>query len=958
MSRFFTAALTWAFAAILPSLCPAQALPQDPRLVSGVLENGARYMVVRIAAPADPQVPLVQQPQPGPGMVWLHVRAGSVQETDAQRGLAHFLEHLAFDGSEHFKPDAVAPFLATLGMNSGPDMNAHTGFEETVYRLTLKEGTPETLARALSFLADIPAGLSLLPDQIEKERALVLGEKQKGLGVRQRVQDIMWQQIAPGSAFSGRLPTGTEETITSITQHDIKDYYSKWYVPAAMTIMVVADIEPQAALEQIKKSLGALEKRPLPTLPDLSIKPQAAPRAIVATDPELKDTQVYIMRVDPSRGPTTTEDRFRDKVLDSLAVGAFNRRLESKVASGAVKFSRGQTFTFDAMSTMQLSGMLGISDAGAWRETLGSMGVELQRALLHGFHPGEIEDTKKQIVRQTEEAHKNEASMQAKDIMGQLNSAVGSGDAFLSIQQQLDLLNKVAPKIEPAQVSERFKALFGSSGMTFIVAAPAGPGLPPEADLLRAGAESLAVKPAPEGETARPTALLAEKPAPGKVAQEETHSATSVWSGWLSNGVRIHHKMMDAPKDQVTVGISLAGGVLAETGANRGITELATVAWQRPATSKMSSADVRELLQGKKVGIDGGPGTDNVLLTVNAVPADLEAGMQLAYLLLTDPLIEAPGVEQWKKKQADLIAERKAKPEGVFGDAMIETMFPKDEPRVRPLEKEDIARLDREMAQAWLKGLIAASPIEVSVVGDISRDKAVELVSTYIGSLPARERISDKTFAPQRTVKRPVGPLKAERRTGAETPQAFVMSGFYGTDARNTLDTRLLGVAAQVLTARMTTSLRDQEHLVFGIRAISQPAEELPGFGLFATFAPCDPAKADLLADKIEQAYKELAASGPTDAEMDTARKEVIADVQEQVKDPRSWSALLSLMTYRARNLDILADPAAAYNALTAAQVKECFERYFKDEGKMRVLVKPEAAASEPAGPQAPKPAK
>ncbi|MDP2701132.1 MAG: insulinase family protein, partial [Candidatus Rokubacteria bacterium] len=394
-------------------------------------------------------------------------------------------------------------------------------------------------------------------------------------------------------------------------------------------------------------------------------------------------------------------------------------------------------------------------------------------------------------------------------------------------------------------------------------------------------------------------------------------------------------------KNEASIAITLAGGPIQETAANRGITEAALRAWDRPATSRLSSTQIRDLMTGAKVRVRGAATGDTVTLTVSGDAAELERGLQLAYLVLTDPLIEQQALEQWRDAEVQRINQRKSQPMQVLVDTIAAAIYPPGEVRARPLTVEQVRALTRPAAQAWLRRLITEAPIEVAVVGDVDRDTATRLVAKYLGALPARPRISDKTLADLRAIPRPQGPISAAESIEVLTPQAAVLAGFFGADLRDVRDTRLLNVASRVLTTRMTKTIREEKQLVYSIGASSEPAVVYPGFGFFAAIAPTDPGKAPALATAVEEMYAHFAKDGPTPDEVAVAKKQMANLLDETLKTPNFWLNRLSTLDYRALGLDDLLDAPAQYQRFTAREIQDAFVRYDRPDARLRFIITP-----------------
>ena len=911
---------------------PAQTepLPSDPALVRGTLDNGLSYLIKKH-----------ENPQ-GRVSLWLHVASGSLNETDATRGIAHYLEHMAFNGSANFPPGSLIPYFQSLGLSFGRDQNAFTSFAETTYTLGLPDTRPESIDKGLLYLSDVALRLSLLPAEIDNERQIILEEKRARAGARQRVRDWIYERLAPESTFGLRLPIGAEASIKSVTAKDFREYYTRWYLPSNMTVIVVGDLEPAAVTGLIQKHFGAGPKAPHPADRPVGVKPQTTTRALVATDPELTQASVSILRVEPPRPPTTTVGQYRRDLVELIGTWVVNRRLHAQLAQGKGSFLGASASIRQEARAIRLVSLEASGKPGDWRKMLGDLGVMLQRARLHGISDREVEDARSALIAQGEEAREREATLPARAILRQLNGAVARRQPVMSAAQRLELQRRLLPGITAAEVSRVFAANFDPTQVTFILEVPTGSDVPSEADLIALGRSAVNVTPSPEIEVARATSLLPKLPSGGKIVEQGQHAASGVFSAWLDNGARIHHRFMSERRHEATIVITLAGGQIRETAQNRGITEAAALAWNRPAAGALSSIQIRDLMTGKKVRVTGRADHDGLTLTVWGTPGDLEGGLQLAYLLLTDPTIEPAALEQWKETEAQRIAARKLSPGGVLAETVAGALYPPDEARTRPLEVSQVQRIGLDAAQAWLKKLIAEAPIEVAVVGDIPRPAALALVEQYIGALPPRARVSDKTYRDLRTIKRPVGPIRVERKISVITPQAFVLDGFFGADIQNVRDVRLLALGARVLSTRMNRIIREEKQLVYSIGASSQPASEYPGFGVFSARAPTDPAKASALLTALEEMYLAFAKDGPTADEMAVARKQVANQLDQLLKDPEFWSSRLATLDYRGLSLDDLTDAPAAYQRYTAEEVREAFARYSTPAARFRFVIAPQ----------------
>lgn len=927
----------------------AQPLPSDPSLVSGELDNGLRYIIRKHAVP------------PGRATMWVHIHSGALNETERQRGLAHYLEHMAFNGSANFAPGTLVPFFQSLGMQFGRDQNAFTNSEQTTYQLSLPDTKDETLTKGFTFFADVVGRMSLLPNEIEEERGIIQEERRRGLSGRQRTGYYVRERIAPGSLLGQRITIGTEETIASVQEQDFRDYYNKWYAASNATLMVVADTDPANIVKVINATFADLPKKPKPVGQDPGVKAYEKSFAIVAHDPEVRSEDIRITKLGPARPAVTTLPLMREELVATLASRAMNRRLTDKNAKGGTSYLNarvslgGDTLTYDATIS-------GSAKPGQWKATLSELALELQRARAFGFTAREIDDAKKELIAGAERAVETEPTTPAQGIISGMNAAVTAGEPIMSPSQRLQLYRDLLPSITTDEASKRFAAEFDPTAVAFIAVLPSGDGVPTESELLDLGLKALSVQPTQEAEATRATQLMASEPAGGTFAEFSEHAASKVWSGWLSNNVRVHYRFMDQRKNQVNVQISLYGGEMLETNENRGITSAAQLAWGRAATKQLSSTDIRELMTGKKVNVRGGGGfgggggrggrggggmamggSDSMNLTISGSPEELETGFQLAYLLLTEPKVEAAALDQMKISAKEMLAESTKNPMMFGMRSAAAAPYPDDDARFHPPTTEQIDAVTVEKAQAWLDKMIATSPIEVAIVGDLPREKAVQLVEKYLGSLAKRDRVTPELFAAQRAVKRPAGPRQIEKKIETPTPQAFVLSGFYGPDQKNLREAYAMSIAARVLSTRMVKEVREDAQLVYSIGASSRSGTTYPGFGVFSAGAPTEPAKVKPLVEKLASMYAAFAKDGPTSDELEVARKQFAKNFEEQLIEPAFWQTRLESLTFRGIALDDMLKQPEVYAAMPAEEIKATFAKYAKPENAIVVTVAPEA---------------
>lgn len=925
MRSLFAFALSLLFTLVVV----AQPLPTDPRNVQGELPNGMKYIVRKHSTP------------PGRAFVQMLVSTGSMNETDKQRGIAHFTEHMAFNGSTNFPPGSVVPFFESLGLTFGQHQNAGTSFDTTVYQLALNKNDPETLDKAFSFMSDVAMRITYPEAEIEKERPVILEEKRARTSPQYRVFVKSMEQLVP--TIGARVPIGVDETINGVKRQDFLDYYNAWYIPSNMTLVVVADMDEKVVVDHIKAKFSEGSKKPVPKDRDLAIEAMKGIKTSIATDPELNRATVGVVRITPPRPVVTTKELSRQETLDNIAMSAFDRRMEKKVASGSVAFQFAGASVSDLFNAATFANLSAGGESSKWKDMFKDAVTEMVRARKFGFTDDEIDLVKKDLLASAEQAASTESTIDGAAIIGQLISNAQDGRPVMSAQQELDLMREELPTIKTSEVNAAFASAFDPSGLAFSVQLPASAEIPTDDQLKIVGMELLNADVKADAAAEKVTSLMDTKPKAGDIRNLTMHDASGVASAWLSNGTLVHHRYMDYKKDEVLVSITLVAGQLFETAENRGITNAAVQAWFRKATSKLSSTNINDLLAGKKLTVSGDATQDYLRIIITANPSDLETALQMAHLMLTDPKLEETAFNQWKERQLEQIESQKNNPQAYLAKLIPSVIFPKDAAKLQAVTKEQIEKLTAKAAQSWLLRAIEVAPTEVSIVGDIQQDKALALAATYLGSLPDRRRISPETYLAVRTIARTPGERSASEEIESTLPAAIVVAGFFSIDRDDRAEARAFDAAARILSTRMNKALREAEGLVYGVQANSQPAEAYKGWGVFITGAPTEPAKADTLKKRIFEMYDDFAKNGVTDEELDVAKKQAANGFDENMKEPGFWSQILSNQAYRGRKLDEVLGEPAGYQALTTAQVKDTFAKYYKPENRIGVVLKPKS---------------
>jgi zinc protease len=944
MSKAILTSATVLAALSLSAWLPAdQPLPTDRRLKTGQLANGVKWIYRQHGNPE------------GKMALLLHVRTGSLNEVEEERGLAHFLEHMAFNGSEHFPPGTLVPYFESIGMEFGNDLNAFTSFDQTVYMLFLPDTTVPQVEKALTVLSDYAFRLSLAPPEIEKERGVILSERRDRMGLQERLRDQLFEKLFPGSRLAERLPIGLEAVISGAPRPVIERYYHTWYRPDRMTLLLVGDAPADAYVPLVEKSFGQAkasgEAKPAA---HADIKPFTQVRALVVSDPEYAQGDIDLYNLSSARPRVTTLEQARVELVERVGKWIIERRFSEQIKSGAACYRNANTTVLNLLGDATLVNASVSGEPKDWEQMLAALVTELNRAREFGFLAGEFALCKKELVSEAEDAVRKEATRAARGVLLEMAEKVNESEPILAALQQLEVLQQLLPTIRLEEVTAAFAANYRPEGRAYVVTLPKKDDvkLPTEDEVLAAAQAASARQLEPPHDVKAATDLLPQLPKPGKLAEATKDEDLGITSGWLENGVRIHHRYMEDKQDLVILTIALAGGEIEETADNAGVTRLTGMIVSQPATSRLSSTDLEDIMTGKNIQFGGGGESDACILKLEGSPKDLEIGLQLTYAVLTDGKLEPSAFANWKEESLQQYAMNSKMAPYVAFDAWAQALGGNDPRQMLLLTPERVEAQSLERGQAWFERLAHEAPIEVAVVGEIRFDDVRPLLEQYLGSLPRRTRGAahlDKL----RKLDRAAGPHERRLEIETITPQAMTITGFASVNTTNVPELRALNLAGNVLESRLIKRVREELSLVYSLNVQNHPEPTYDDSGAFLCGAPCAPENVDAVLKEVDVAFKAFAESGPTAEELDNAKKQVVNRLDTQLKEPSYWSHHLSAFDLHKTRLTDLKNIPAAYQALTAEQVRDAFRKYCVPARTIRVGVTPKKAATEPSDKEA-----
>ncbi len=915
---------------------PDAPLPVDPATHQGTLDNGVTYWLRSHATP------------PGKITFYLRVSTGSINEEDGQEGIAHYLEHMAFNGTQHFPPGELIKYFESIGLRFGQHQNAFTSFNQTTYTLALPNTAPETLDKGLLYLSDVAFRMLLTPAEIDKERNVILEEKRAAKGVRQRLTEQLLPALLPGSRAARRLPIGLETSIARFQREDFLAYYTKWYHPAKITILAVGDVPVETIETAIVKHFDAWQpSAPAPTDLDYGIVPYTTPQAIVLTDPEMTTASVEVLTIGP-RCRITSLGVFRQRLLERLGLWIVNRRLHQLVQEGKAPFQSADVSIGPLFGVATQINAEADAEPAVWADAFTNLLLEVKRARQHGFTDQELGDAKAAFLAAADHAAQTESTRDARAFIRRMNRAISAEERPRSATQNLQLLRQLLPDITLEDVVTTFATAFAPRANAAIVLLPDKADVPiPSQDEVLALVRAAQAQPMqPWQGAARPTALLEQTPTPGAIVERTHDDVLDVTHVTFANNVRLHYRFMDFKKDRVTVSITLAGGTIHETEANRGMTAVATLPLSSPATSRFSSTALRDFMTGKNVRVSMDRTADTVALRVAGMPAALEEGLQLAHLLLRDAKIEPARVALWKQQQLQALEARKTRV-GARTRETAAVVLSGNDPRLHALTPSQVEARAQAIpeAQVWLDRLLQHAPMEVAIVGDLPINRALALAATYLGSLPTRPR-SDPHLQPLRQVAGFTGPVERTVTVDTITPRAQPMLIWRSAPWRDVRGRRLSYLVARILDTRVREEIREKHGLTYSTATYVRPAKVYPAMSALYVQFTTDPDKAREAVQLVRSVVETFAAEGPTDAEVQTVRTQMQNSVETMLQEPSFWVRLLADLDYHGTNLDDVYHLIDKLLAYTKEDIAEAIKQTIRPERFALIIGQPQATGN------------
>jgi zinc protease len=860
-------------AASVASYALSQQMPVDPDVRVGTLPNGLRYYVRANAKPARR------------AELRLVVKAGSALEDDDQRGLAHFVEHMAFEGTRHFPGQGIQDFLGLLGLSIGPDANATTSYDETQYSLRVPTDVPGVLDRALLVLEDWAQGVSFDQSGIDRQRAIVLSEWRMNLGAGERTADKIRRVQLEGSRYADRLPIGTPEIIERAPREQVLRFYRDWYRPDLMAVIVVGDVDRDATAAMIRERFSSLSSPSPPRpRPAFDVPDQPGTRYVVVTDKETPVTAVALSNLRPGRNQATVGG-YRDRIADQLFGGMLTSRLD--------ELSQGENPPFiRAASSRGLFPMPRTKDEAILQALVSNDGVqrgldalvtELQRVAQFGFTSTELARAKQAMMAGYERIVTESPDRESESRADEYTRNFLQQESLPTIWQELAFHRRFLPDITLAEINALSADWFPERNRLVIVSAPdaAGVALPDRSQLAAIVATASSKRLQAYADGAAGEALMDAPPARGAIVNTMSRPEAGITEWTLSNGATVVLAPTTLKEDQILFRAVAPGGTSLASDAEFIAARIANAVVVSGGVGRFSAVMLDKILAGKAVGVMPFINEIGHGMGGGSTPQDLETMFQLIYLRFTQPRADPTAFAALASQARGLLANQMASPDVVFNQAIAATLSG-NSPRRQPETPATVDQWDLAKSMAFYKARFAdAGNFTFVFVGSFTPEAIRPLVETYIASLPATRAHETRRDL---GIRLPTGVADRaiEKGIAPKSQVAIVFSGPFEYDDAHRLALRTM---ALVLQSRLLDAIRQELGGTYSI-TVNPETEKFPRPQYTVRIDwTCDPARTATLVKRVFDEIEFVKATPLSRQQVASIRESLVREFEKNSQD-------------------------------------------------------------------------
>ncbi|GAB3944700.1 insulinase family protein [Spirosoma harenae] len=903
-------------------------IPTDPAVKVGKLPNGLTYYIRKNAEPKNR------------AELRLVIRAGSVLETDNQQGLAHFMEHMEFNGTKNFPKNELVNFLQSAGVRFGADLNAYTGFDETVYQLPVPTDSANVFSKAFQILEDWAHNATIDPTEVDKERGVVLEERRLGRGAGQRMRDKYFPLLLNNSQYSKRLPIGTEQVLTTFKPEVLRQFYADWYRPDLMAVIAVGDFDEKQVEGIIREKFGRIPalKNPKPRT-EYEIPAHKDTKVVIVTDPEQPNTVIQVIYKRPEIKEKTLND-----LRESIKRGLFNTMLGNRIQELTQKadppFLGGYSNYGDFLGNLDAFTSIAVAKGGNVEKAIRAVLDENARVKQFGFTTTELARAKQEFMTNVEQAYSERNKTRSANYINEYVQNFTDKEPYTSIEFYYNFLKKVQDGIKLDEVNKLVDQFIHNDNRAVIVMAPEK-----EKDKLPTVEQILGyVNDAGKGLTAYEdktidSPLLATQPTGSPVVNEKKITDIGVTEWTLKNGVKVVLKPTDFKNDQILFSANSFGGTSLYDLKDFQSARFSSTLTAMGGTGAYNQIQLGKFLAGKQVNVFPYVGELSEGVNGSAAPKDLETALQLLYSYFTQPRKDPDVIKGFLSNQRSGLQNQinTPTPAKVFQDTVAVTLGANN-PRRQPLKPEDLDKIDLDRAlQIYQERFANGGDFRFFFVGNFKEDQLKSLVEKYLGGLPTTGK--DEKFK-DLGIRIPSGQISKTVYRGLD-PKASVQLVFSGDLTWSPETTTQLDALAEVLEIKLIEKLREEESGVYGVGASAAYAKYPVSRYTFRINFGCGPDNVEKLIAKTQELINDVKQKGALPADIAKFKAETRRETEVQLKDNQFWLGYLQNQYYNGDAPDEVLHEKELLEKVTVESTKAAANQYL-GQNFIRLVLMPE----------------
>lgn len=907
-----------------------QKMPVDPTVKIGKLSNGLTYYLKQNK---KPEKRLLLQ---------LAINAGSVNENDSQQGLAHFMEHMCFNGTKTWKGNDLVDMLETMGVRFGDGLNAYTSYDQTIYILEIPTDNRDNVDKGFQVMEEWAHEVSMEDAEIEKERGVILEERRLGLGADERMRLKYEPVILKGSRYAERFIIGKEEVLKTFPPDTLRSFYHSWYRPDNMALVVVGDIDPielekelRSHFSEIPKASGILNRV------EYDVPGNKDPLISIVTDKEAMGFSAQVFFKYPAYRVKTVGD-YRKKLVEQLYNTMFSKRLTEIGMKPETPYIGASAYTGSFFSRLTNAYSISVNaKENKINESLALVMRENERVRQYGFTQAELDREKKAILTNLESAVKDAANVESNSWSSRcINNFLTEG-LLMNASQNQEIVESILPGISLGDINKLAKELITSENIAAVIIAPEKDGtvLPSESEVIGIIRSAKDQKLDPYVDNLSEAPLLAEKPKAGEIVKRVENAEIGFTEVTFSNGAVVVLKSTDFKNDEINYSAYSPGGLSLIPDGDLMTAQLATTIMQQCGLGDFNMVNLRKKLTGIRAMAN--PSIQDLTENMQGSSSvkDFETMLQLNYLWFTRPNKDEEAFKSFIDKIKNTLTNFSANPQFVFMDSVMELAYG-NSPRIVTIPKpEQIDAVTLEKAYNIVIDRIKdASDFKFFFVGSFKIDEILPLLQVYIGGLPSQYRKESFVDVAPELVKHVVD-QKMELNS---EPQSMVVLLMDGTFEYNDLEQLRFEIMMQTMNIKLREQMREEQGGVYGV-SFQQSLNKFPKeqFLITANWG-CAPEKVDTLTETLFGEIDRIRREGPTDVDLAKVRETMIKDYEKQVKQNYFWLSSLQDMYLNGNKLYSLEEYTKLVEAVTVENIKGTANKYLDSKHYVRGVLMPQ----------------